>query len=147
LIDTLPNNFLAHDDLLAMVTGITNPDLRQDTMVALLEGQPATLDEAQSVISRARHRHEWRERQERRRTMTIEGEPAAEQGNRSLIPDHLRTVLDALDTPDRRILYLRFIANLSAKETGVKLGISQPTLRKHTEKAIAAAREVAQRLS
>jgi RNA polymerase sigma factor (sigma-70 family) len=133
------------EQLIALTTDIRNEDLQQDTIVALLEARPVTVEEAQVIATRARHRHEWRMRQERKRTMTIETEPSAGLDDRSAISDELRSVLDGLDAPNRELLYFRYIANMSAQEVGAKLGISQPTLRKRTDKAIAAAQDIVAR--
>jgi DNA-directed RNA polymerase specialized sigma24 family protein len=131
-------------DLMKLCPRYKDDDLVQETQLALLEEHPATLADAQLVVSRARHRYEWRARMDKNRSRTIEIEPEADQQHDSPLQAQFRVIYDALEEMDRRVLYLKFICGLNSKETGAQLGISQPTLRKRLDHAINAARDFAQ---
>lgn len=127
------------EELLALIpANVTDPDLRQDIAVALLEAQPDSVKDALLLIARVRYRKDWHDAKERKLFKTQATEPDFSTWTpvQTAAFVKLYAAFDSLDRMEQSLVQMRLVSRQSAAATASAHGISQPTMRKRLDIAV-----------
>jgi DNA-directed RNA polymerase specialized sigma24 family protein len=122
---------------LSAAAWIRDPDLRQESITALLDQKPTSPEEAAQIVQRVRWTHQRHRRRDQRYAGAMPdreaddsdhgGRPAATPVTDAVqrLPEHLR-----------KVMLLRFVANREVTEVAETLNVSIPTIVRWTKQAI-----------
>ncbi len=122
---------------LSAAAWIRDPDLRQDCILALLDQQPTSPEEAVKIVQRVR----WTQQHRRRRDQRYRGTmPERESdGNDTYGRPAATPVTDAVQRlPEdlRKVMLMRFVGNLEVDEVADTLHVSVSTVKRMTQQAM-----------
>jgi DNA-directed RNA polymerase specialized sigma24 family protein len=122
---------------LSAAAWIRDPDLRQESITALLDQQPASPEEAARIVQRVRWTHQRHRRRDQRYAGAMPDREAddSDHGGRSAatpVTDAVQRLPENL----RKVMLLRFVASRSVEEVADALQVSVPTIVRWTKQAM-----------
>ena len=124
-------------ELLKLVSDITDADLRQESLLALLTAGAVTADEAKAIVKRVRYLRDWHQRQDRKRYVTLpDAEEAVVDDEDGLPLGVAYEAVLALPNHYRKVILLRYVSGYSATELARTLGVNRRTITRWTNAAI-----------
>ena len=122
-------------ELLKHASSISDPDERQDVLTALWERQPESEGVAMTVIKRARYRHAWNRRQERKRHSSAVVEDIDMDESQPIYRGRLYEAASKLEPDLRNVLLLRIVVGMPVADIASLLCISTRTVKNRVDRA------------
>lgn len=121
--------------LLNLASTISDPDERQDALMELWERQPESEGVAMTVIKRARYRHAWNKRQERKRYSSAVVDDVDMDAAEPIYRGRLYEAASKLEPDLRNVLLLRIVVGMPVAEIAKLLLISPRTVKNRCDRA------------
>jgi len=122
-------------ELLKHASSISDPDERQDVLTALWERQPESEGVAMTVIKRARYRHAWNRRQERKRHSSAVVEDIDMDEVEPVYRGRLYEAASMLPSDLRNVLLLRVVVGMPVYDIAELLKVTERTVSRRYERA------------
>jgi DNA-directed RNA polymerase specialized sigma24 family protein len=118
---------------LSAAAWIRDPDLRQSTIVALLDQKPSSPEEAAQIVQRVRWTHQRHRRRDQRYAGTMPEREADDGGRPEATP--VTDAVQRLPKHLRQVLLMRYVEGRELQEVADVLRVSLPTIWRWSEEA------------